>query len=411
MVWLPKNKFLLFIIITGIILRLGYILFFTDLKECRRWEYGAIADNIASSKGYSLFYINQGNLDYHNNLTVDANPSAYMMPGYVGFLLPFSFIKDRTTGNALILMIHALLSGLVALLLYHITLKHFGDKIALLTAAIYSLLPEFIYSSGQIGITVVFHLGIVLILYNLSRIGESSKSIYYSGLSILFLIYIKPEIALFLLFILVSLMLRRNYKHIIILLSIVILGLSPWIARNYFVFNKFIPLTTSTGINYYRGHNPYFPGFWTDVILDKQIREMRNSKDFELKLSDLYLKEARNSFSSDFYQEITNSLNKFLHLWVFYPYDSRSGNLIYLIPWIIMLMAGIWGIWHNFDLKKYKYYYLFFLSTSVTAIIFFAIPRYQTMMKILLIPFAAYTFYSIYTSLRQLRLNKNKNKL
>jgi len=61
-------------------------------------------------------------------------------------------------------------------------------------------------------------------------------------------------------------------------------------------------------------------------------------------------------------------------------------------------------------LKKYKYVCTFLLLQTLITIVFFAIPRYQTMMKIVLVPFAAYAVVMIidYSKLRLTEKNKKR---
>jgi hypothetical protein len=48
---------------------------------------------------------------------------------------------------------------------------------------------------------------------------------------------------------------KKEFIPVIKIALITFLFFLPWPLRNYIVFKKIIPLTTSSGINLYRGHN------------------------------------------------------------------------------------------------------------------------------------------------------------
>lgn len=74
----------LYIILSfALILRLLLTFYFGNLHGENYWEYGEIAKNIIIGHGYSLFYFNDSELDYHFNENVKPAKSAYMPPGYV----------------------------------------------------------------------------------------------------------------------------------------------------------------------------------------------------------------------------------------------------------------------------------------------------------------------------------------
>ncbi len=103
-------------------------------------------------------------------------------------------------------------------------------------------------------------------------------------------------------------------------------------------------------------------------------------------------------------RELIYSFTKLFHLFFFYPGDQRVFNIFYLFPWFLLLGFSLHGIIKTFSWNKYKSIYLFIVYSCLIGIIFFVLPRYQTMMKIALIPFAAYSINSlIEASKRKLR--------
>ena len=165
--------------------------------------------------------------------------------------------------------------------------------------------------------------------------------------------------------------------------------LAPWVVRNYLVFNHFIPLTTNGGMNLYRGHNLEQSGGWPtplDTLLTKKIIQQPK---FEYDLHQMFLKDAWWVIKQNPQEEIGLIFKKSAQFWLFDWEDERAKSPYYLVPWLFILLMSIVGIWSNYNWQKFKYEYLFFTCTTVTIIIFFPLLRYQTMMKFLLLPFAA----------------------
>jgi hypothetical protein len=166
---------------------------------------------------------------------------------------------------------------------------------------------------------------------------------------------------------------------------------SPWIIRNYIIFDKFIPFTTNVGLNFYRGHNPIAIGDWGSWEFNNEVHNISNDNNFEIVFSDYYFKKGIESVTHNPISELKYPFIKIFSLFVMNPDDYRSYNQFYLIPSILILLLAIVGIIKTFSIGKFKFIYLFIFHSSLVAILFFALPRYQTMMKIALIPFAAYT--------------------
>ena len=191
-------------------------------------------------------------------------------------------------------------------------------------------------------------------------------------------------------------------------MGIIILIILPWQVRNFVVFDKVIPLTTSSGLNLYRGHNPYDIGVWGDDSLFAQIRSVRNAEDFEVKMNNIYLESAFTSIKENPDKEIVYPFIKLYNLWIINTSDNRTFNIIYLIPWVVFLLFSVYGLFNSGQWKVHKFSYLYFIFFSIVAIIFFALPRYQTMMKIALVPFAALGVEMLYNKLKKIIVEASK---
>ncbi|RPI71779.1 MAG: hypothetical protein EHM47_09485 [Ignavibacteriales bacterium] len=387
-----KTDLIIYLIALTFLTRLLFTLFFVDLNNLEYHEYGNLALNMHNEKGYSLFYYEKDKLEYR--FTPEAAPyiSAYMPPGYTFFLYPFFYIDDTATRNFIIIFFQILLSCFSVYLLYKFTLKLFNESAALTASLIAAVFPEFIYASCDIQVIIFYHLFIIAILIFLQKEIEKPDAQYYLFLALLFsvFLYFRSEILIFAGVIFLYFIYKNNYKAAITFITIIILFMLPWQIRNYNTFDEFVPLTTSSGLNFYRGHNPDNIGTWGDSTTDAYLYSIKDEKNFEVKMNKMYFSFAFESIKNEPWKEVINPFIKLFHLYFFNPRFEKVYNIFYLVPWFLMLGFSVYGLIKTYSFRKFKFIYLFIIYTSLVCIIFFVLPRYQTMMKIVLIPFAAF---------------------
>ena len=383
------------IIILGFILRIFIVICYGNFEENYYWEYGEIAKNIIHGNGYSLFYIEDSHLEYHFKENAQPSKSADMPPGYVYFLLPFMLINNIIIRNALIFLIQAVLSSITIYLVYIFTEKMFGFKTALMSAFIYAVLPEFLYTVLSYSPTVLYHLFILLLLIRCIDINVKNKSYIQLAILIAVLIYLRSEFVLYFIILVVLFLSRKKLKFAIKVFIMVVIFILPWSIRNYLAFGEVVPISTSFGLNFYRGNNQYGIGAWTNNDIEKEVNSL--SKDnLEIEMSKYYLKDAISFIEKNPYVVIKNLFLKIFYFWFYYPMDKRTLNLFYLIPSLIVLIFFVFGIMKSFNWKRYDIIYLFFIFSSIIALIFFPMVRYQTMMKIAMVPFCSFGMYKFY---------------
>jgi hypothetical protein len=401
------NKKLLFILIfsSAFILRVisGYV--YLSPGQANYWEYGSLAQNLNSGKGYSLYYTDGDTLSLKFTENSQPYPSAYMPPAYPVYLMPFFTIHGSELRDLTFILINSLISLIPLFLLFRLTSLLFGEKAAYWAIAIYAILPEFAISNISVGPTLLYHIGCLLLFWFF--VAEDKFSIRNLIFLILvngFMLYLRSEFILFTL-VQVALIFRTNRKMSLIFFLSAFLLLVPWQLRNYLVFERIIPMTTSGGLNLYRGNNPVRPGIWADDAIASRLLQYKSDRDYEIKANELYLAETFDYISSNPGISVLNSLGKVFHLWGIYYYDSRVWNPLYLVPWIMLLALSSYGLVRFRDKSKIKIILLFLLYHTLWAAVFFALIRYQTMMKIALVPLAAYGI----TQLTDV-LNKRKDK-
>ncbi|MGD1045291.1 MAG: glycosyltransferase family 39 protein [Bacteroidota bacterium] len=354
------------------------------------WEYGEIAKNILTGHGYSLYYISNNELSLHFNSSITPFHSALMAPGYVGFLLPFIMIGNVLLSNVFIICIQLIFSLLTIVLIYKFTVKYFSERAALLSGVIAGILPDFAYSVISFTPTVFYHCAVIAMLFLLYSIIKKSTYTKIIQLSVVFvfLSYLRWEFFLFvILFLLLQIFLHR-WKDTGIVLLVTISLLSPWTIRNYHVFGTFVPFSTGFGLNFYRGNNPDEIGTWGDEDIKREALALPQDRTFEVRLDHLYRQQAFNFIQSHPWQALSNIPTKLFHLWIFSPLQERSNNYLFQLFSGGFFIFSIIGLLVTFSWHRHKYLYLFLVYSTVIALLFFTLPRHQTMMKIVLIPLA-----------------------
>lgn len=372
------------IVFLGIVLRIILFLFLGTNNQSE-WEYGTIAQNITDNKGYSFYYFDDGKLTHEIKEDSNPSPSAYMAPGYVFLLVAIKYISSPLLENYIIFGFNIIFFIATMLYLFKITNRFFGVRVSLIALIIYSVVPEFIYTSYSIGTTQIYHLFLALIIYYFLESENKYVLPAIFGVAILF----RFELFLLLLIIATLTLIKKQYSKTVLLLIIPSLFLTPWIIRNYQEFNQFIPFSTTGGLNLYRGNNEIMIGGWHNFnTLEKLNKFNGDTSKIEIFLDKMYIEEAINYITTDYSTSTINIVKKFFFFWFINPNEEKALNIIYIIPWFTMLSLSIFGLSMN---KKIPAIFLsIIIYHTLLSVVFIPLLRYQNMMKIVLIPIAAY---------------------
>ena len=395
------------ILILGFVLRLFFVLLFVDLSTDSYWEYGDIAKNLHAGKGYSLFYFNGEKHIHAFNPLASPLPSAYMAPGYVAVLYPFLTLENVVLRNILILLFHTLVGMCTIYAVYVLTRDFFSRNAGMIAAAITALLPEFVYAIGSFTPTLLYHLGVVLLLYSMYRIRQHrrNRQLLLMALLCVVLVYLRTEFLIFVIVVVLYMLFRVNVRSAFLVAGVTVVLLAPWQVRNYEAFGEWVPFSTSGGLNLFRGHNEVKLGAWGDETTIKQVAEIVSGPKYELDLNRVYFNRALQFISAHPGAEVLNSVKKAGQFWLFNPDEERALTPWYLFPWIILLAAGLAGAIVGGSWRHHSITLLFLVYSTVVVLVFFALPRYQTMMKIAIVPFAALGFEYLFHNVahRQVR--------
>jgi hypothetical protein len=137
----------------------------------------------------------------------------------------------------------------------------------------------------------------------------------------------------------------------------------------------------------------------------RELKQLEPGVDFELRMQGIFVARAWDTIVNNPWHSLTNGFVKVVHLWVISPNDDRAQNLWYLVPWGFIMFFFLIGMGATRSWRRHTYLYLFLICSSLVAFVFFALPRYQTMMKTAIVPFAAYGIETLLKRLGWLKKN------
>lgn len=223
-----------------------------------------------------LSYINSGIIFFETGkITMHGVLSAQIMPGLT-FLIAF-FCAIFGTGSLLILALKVLWIAMgigTILVLYKIIKLFTNNQFIAAIPCLFLLAPDFVWMNNLILTETPFLLSFMLLIYYSLKFLKEQSNKTYIMIIIFYIIclFIRPTIGLYPIFLAIILLWKKySFKELLkkglIAGIVLILCLTPWIYRNYKVFNKFIPLTYGMGnpllLGTYQGY-----GYPSDESLD-----------------------------------------------------------------------------------------------------------------------------------------------
>lgn len=192
--------------------------------------------------------------------------TAFRMPGYPFFLA----LTYATVGSPYITQLLQIIADLVVMLCtLRISEYLYKDRVVgLLAMAVIAFHPVFILSTVTLYAESLGVLFTTLALLILVKSDNSIKSGLLAGASLSAAIYLKTNLLIVALFMLLvvglkwfsSQGIKGFFKSTVPAILMIGLVMFPWIVRNWMVMGAFIPTTTSNGVNMYRGNNPLADG-------------------------------------------------------------------------------------------------------------------------------------------------------
>jgi hypothetical protein len=368
-------------------------------------EYEIIATYMHEGKGYSCVSQTPGDFTYRYTPDATPQPSAFMMPGYTFVLYACMLLTDATLRSFVLTLLQSLLACGIVLMIIASAHRYLPATAALCSGAVYALLPEFVLAASTASSVVFVHAGVVMLVsadpwIAGGRDGTVSRS--WTQLGVLctaaaLLIAMRAESLLFLGALAIIALVRGNSRAAAALVLGTALVLVPWTVRNALVFHRFVPLTTSGGVNLYRGHNPHAVGTWSDDVLRSQLRALRFDHDIECRIDSVHRAAALQVIAGNPVLATTRAADKTLSLLTIDRLDPRSMHPVYLLQSIVFLLLSASGyvLLRRTGHTTSAVLRTYVLCSLVTTAVFFCLPRYQTMLRIAFVPYAGYAAYRV----------------
>ena len=378
------NKYLynIFVAISiSIILRLLLLNNYGDLTLENEW--GILFNNLK----------NHGVLAYRSFEGI-LIPSVYMPPLYAYFIysidviIPNNFNLVRS-----ILIIQILLSAISVLIFYKINSNLFDKKTSIISSYIFILFPLNIYSCLQISsISLQIFLSIIF-LYLILKIlikKNNLKNYVFLGFITGFSILLRGEfIIIFFLTIIFLLYVKKlNFSKAIVIFLITSLITSPYLLRNYLIFEK-ITITKSFGYNLWKGNNidSTVEGSESDLAFNAdqiniKINNLEKNNLYEFNYDKIFLKSSLNFIFENKVLTVERYVKKFLTFSLFNLDSSYQNyyhplNIAFLVLLSIIFLISLISFYKKKISVYQKYLLLNLIFTIGIFSIFFILPRYK----------------------------------
>lgn len=230
-------------------------------------DYSLESDDLAYIKSGRVF-LEEGTITMHRVL------SAQIMPGMTFFISFFGLIFGTGYVQMVVLKIVWTIMGLTSILYLYKIVNIYASKFFSCLASCFLLALDFAWIDNLILTETPFMLVIIMLIYNSLLLAETNdkKHFWYIVVWYIIGVFIRPNIGIYPIFLIIYLLLRGYdkmllFKQTLIAGGILLITLTPWTIRNYYHFERFIPLTYGAGnpllLGTYQGH-----GFPDDKDLD-----------------------------------------------------------------------------------------------------------------------------------------------
>ncbi len=351
-------------------------------------------DTLLENEWENLFYNlkNNGVLAYRefNGRLI---PSVYMPPLYVYYIYLIDFfLPSESYLVKTILITQILITSFSILIFFKINLLFFSKKISIFSSYLFTFFPLHVYSSLQISsITLQIFLNLIFLHLILKILNENKNSIIFlilgltSGLTVL----LRGEFILILFFTIIFLIIKNkiNFKNLILTILMTILISSPYLIRNYIVFEK-ITITKSFGYNLWKGNNidstvegSETASAFKDGSIKNKIDNLAKDVLYDFNYDKIFLEQAKNFIYNDPILFFIRYIKKFL-TFTFFNLSSNYKDYnhplnIYPILFLSILFALGIIFSHSKKTLGYKYLILNLFFTIAVFSFFFILPRYK----------------------------------
>ncbi len=242
----------LLLAVLGFLVRVGFIFTLKSYENPSTFEYGEIAANLTSGRGFSR--VNE----FSNHLE-QTSSHAPLYPLLLSFV---SAESGRAFGFLTVQLLQAIFGVLTAFLIYGICSRLYDQNAGLLAAAGLVFYPPLIYYTLKFTPTILFIFLMSASLYLIVTANGNVLKTTVAGVSIGLTILCDPiGIAIIPALIGYTFLYRRfRWYRLAMILLISCAVLIPWTVRNYRIHRRIVVVTTQHAKNLWIGNNPRATG-------------------------------------------------------------------------------------------------------------------------------------------------------
>ena len=380
--FLLKNN-LIIIIIISFFTRLASIIMFRDTKVDNEW--GILLDNL----------VNHGVLSVHTVQDVLV-PNIFMPPLYPFFLYAVKIFFNNLELYLWTVQFIQLIFGVISIyLIYLITRNLFSRNLSIIGTGIFSLFPLNVYAVSQISSITIQIFLLNLFIYSYLKIFKdvNYKHIFLFSISSALLILLRGEFFVFVILSLIYLYIKNKKLDKVLIISLItVLIISPYLYRNYKLFNV-VTITKSSGYNLLKGNHPRTKVEGTGMFLkvEQVIPEVKSELEklksegpqvkYDLLQDQILMDQAIKFIKENPFKYLNLYFKKFLSF-MFIDLDSSYPNYyspMHTIPKIIISIFSFFGMIIVFSMRINitNYFILFYLANISLFSVFFILPRYS----------------------------------
>jgi len=285
-VWITKRSSTqkaLAVVFFAVALRLLFLYLFPrfgggDMLDSTR--YLRVVYNILQGRGFAEYI----------------RPTAFAPPLYAYFIALIFKIFNQSI--LIVKIVQAILGGVTCYLVYRMGSMLFSPKTGLIAALITALHPELIVLSGFLYTETfyIFLLTLAFLFYIRAFLNRGQWSMwilagFFLGLTILTR-HVLLVFPLWLLFIVLLWRRTRSYlKYVFVSMLICYTVVTPWIVRNYIIFDRFIPVASGLGGSAWIGSNIPDQGLHQEDSRQKAWDASKQAQD-DMERDDILLNKA-----------------------------------------------------------------------------------------------------------------------
>lgn len=398
------NNKLIYLIIISIVTRIFSIYLFGAKEISNEW-------------GVMVSVMEENQMIGFRKVEGEIMPNIFMPPLYPIFLFLVKKLFSNLNYYLLSIQFIQLIFSIIGLIyLIKILSNFFSEKISFIGAYIFSLFPVNVYAISQISsVTLQILLTIFYIYYFIKSLKISSKkNIILFSLFSACLILLRGEFFVFYFFTLFYFLLQKKFHLIISSFIITLLLISPYLIRNYLIF-EVITVTKSSGFNLFKGNNALSKAEGIPMLDDvekiskethEKIKKIKPQDKYDLIIDNLYKEEAIKFIIDNPIRYVKLYIIK-LFSFIFFDFNASYPNyynIFHLLPKIIISISSLTGVFLIFKKKSVlRFFALYYLLNGLLLSIFFILPRYSLALLPIQIILTCYLLN--FSKLRFLRTN------